>query len=616
MYKRPMLDIHDRPVAPETILSSVFGFDSFRGRQKAIIDHVCAGGDGLVLMPTGGGKSLCYQIPALVRPGLGVVVSPLIALMQDQVSALKQLGVRAEALNSALAYHDAIDIERRMRAGELDMVYVAPERLLTESFLNSLGACDLALFAIDEAHCVSQWGHDFRPEYLKLNVLHDRFPHVPRLALTATADGPTRSDIIEKLNLSTGAVFSAGFDRPNIRYKVVPKDNAKKRLLDFLKRDHGGPAGKEAGIVYCGSRRKVDEMAAWLKGEGYDALPYHAGLDSAVRAANQDRFIKDDGVVVVATIAFGMGIDKPDVRFVAHLDVPKTLEAYYQETGRAGRDGLPANAWMAYGMQDAGRVRQMVESGGASERQKMVEHQKLNALLGFCETARCRRQVLLEYLGDTIEPCGNCDTCLEPVETYDGTEVAQKALSVVYRTDQMFGAVHLIDVLLGADTDKIRRFAHDTLSVFGVGKGVAKEEWKSVFRQLTALGLLRVDMEGHGALIMGPDVRPVLRGEQTVQLRRDPAQKKTRGGTAGSSKRELFEDAAAEALFQALRAKRSELAHAQGVPPYVIFNDKTLVEMTIHRPQDSYEMARINGVGETKLERYGAAFLDVIAGTV
>lgn len=598
---------------PDKILSSVFGFDAFRGQQADIVDHVCAGGDGLVLMPTGGGKSLCFQIPALVRPGVGVVVSPLIALMQDQVTALKQLGVRAEALNSALSYNDALDVERRMRAGELDMIYVAPERLLTDGFMNSLAACEIALFAIDEAHCVSQWGHDFRPEYLQLDALHKHFPGVPRLGLTATADGPTRSDIIEKLNLDQGRVFVSGFDRPNICYRVRPKENAKKSLLDFLSRDHGGAEGKESGIIYCGSRKKVEEMAIWLQDQGYDALAYHAGLPSEKRAANQDRFIKDDGVVMVATIAFGMGIDKPDVRFVAHMDVPKTLEAYYQETGRAGRDGLPADAWMAYGMQDAGWVRQMVENSNAPERQKHVERQKLDALLGFCETARCRRQVLLEYFNDGCEPCGNCDTCLEPVDTFDGTEVAQKALSTVYRTEQNFGAGHLIDILLGADTDKIRRFGHKDLSVFGIGKDLGKPEWRSVFRQLTALGLLRVDIEGHGALLLGADVRPVLRGEQKIELRRDRASKKAR---ATASRRMIFTDEATEVLFQALRAKRSEFAHAQGVPPYVIFNDKTLVEMALHRPGDPYQLARINGVGEKKLDRYGDAFLAVIAETV
>ena len=439
------------------VLRNIFGFESYRGEQGDVIRHVVEGGDALVLMPTGGGKSLCYQIPAIVRPGAAIVVSPLIALMRDQVESLKQLGVRAAALNSSLSFGDAMAVERQLRAGELDLVYVAPERVLTDSFLALLEDCELALFAIDEAHCVSQWGHDFRPEYLQLAILHNRFPWVPRIALTATADGPTRRDILERLELGEGRSFIAGFDRPNIRYSVQPKTAPRNQLMRFLADRKG-----QAGIVYCLSRKKVEETASKLADEGYNALPYHAGLDPGVRAANQDRFIKEEGVVVVATIAFGMGIDKPDVRFVVHLDLPKSMEAYYQETGRAGRDGLPSEAWMIYGLQDVAKLRQMAETSEASEAQKRIESRKLDALLGFCETARCRRQVLLEYFGESdTAPCGNCDTCLEPVSSYDGTEIAQKALSCVYRTGQMFGAAHIIDVLLGGDTERIRKFRHD-----------------------------------------------------------------------------------------------------------------------------------------------------------
>ncbi|MEO5338293.1 MAG: DNA helicase RecQ, partial [Magnetospirillum sp. WYHS-4] len=498
------------------ILRDVFGFPSFRGEQAAVIDHVAAGGDALVLMPTGGGKSLCYQVPALLRDGVAVVVSPLIALMRDQVEALRQLGVRAAALNSSLAYGESQAVERAMRAGGMDLVYVAPERLLSEPFLDLLDGCRIALFAIDEAHCVSQWGHDFRPEYRRLTVLHRRFPEVPRIALTATADGPTRREILEHLELEDGRAFVAGFDRPNIRYRIAAKTDARHQFLAFLKAEHAG----EAGIVYCLSRAKVEEVAAWLRSQGLAALPYHAGLDKRERDAHQDRFLKEDGIVMVATVAFGMGIDKPDVRFVAHLDLPKSLEAYYQETGRAGRDGLPADAWMAYGIGDVVKLRQMIDGSEAPEERKRVERRKLDALLGFCETVRCRRQVLLEYFGEQrAEPCGNCDTCLEPVESFDGTEAARMALSAVYRTGQVFGAAHVIDVLLGGDTERIRKFGHDRLSTYGIGKAFKREEWRSIFRQLTALGLLEVDVDGHGGLRLGADTRPVLRGEQTVYFR-------------------------------------------------------------------------------------------------
>ena len=593
---------------PIEVLRTTFGFEAFRGEQAAIIDHVLAGGDALVLMPTGGGKSLCYQVPALCRPGVAVIVSPLIALMRDQVEALRQYGVRAAALNSTLTAAAAAGVERAMRQGTLDLVYVAPERLLTEAFLGHLAACEVALFAIDEAHCVSQWGHDFRPEYRQLTVLHERFPEVPRLALTATADGPTRRDIQERLQLGHGRLFVAGFDRPNIRYRVVAKNNAMPQLLDFLAGHHG-----QSGIVYRLTRKSVVETADRLRDEGISAIPYHAGLDSSVRTEHQERFVKEDGIVVVATIAFGMGIDKPDVRFVAHLDLPKSLEAYYQETGRAGRDGLAAEAWMAYGMADAARFRQLVEQSTASDNQKRIEHQKLDALLGYCETTRCRRQVLLEYFGETTgEPCGNCDTCLEPVQSFDGTEAARKALSCVYRTGQRFGAGHVIDVLVGGESARIRNFRHDKLSTYAIGGEYSRTEWRAIFRQLVAMGLLVVDVAGHGGLRFGPDCRAVLRGERRVELRRDPAGRRARK-PAKTRPAATIEDPADEALFQALRAHRMVLAKAQGVPPYVIFHDSTLVEIAYAKPTDLVQFGRLNGVGQVKLDRYGANFLAIIA---
>ncbi len=589
------------------VLKNVFGFEAFRGQQGEIVEHVIAGGDGLVLMPTGGGKSLCYQLPALCRPGTGVVISPLIALMQDQVEALRQLGVRAAALNSSLAYGEAIDLERALEAGELDLVYVSPERLLGNGFLGLLARCQIALFAIDEAHCVSQWGHDFRPEYRRLTVLRERFPGVPRLALTATADGPTRRDIVQHLELERGRVFVAGFDRPNIRYRVQPKAAPRDQLLAFLDGEHRS----DSGIVYCLSRSKVEETARWLAARDFVALPYHAGLDKALRARHQERFLKEEAVVMVATIAFGMGIDKPDVRFVAHLDLPKSLEAYYQETGRAGRDGLPSDAWMTYGLEDLVKLRQMTENSEAPEGQKRVERQKLDALMGYCETTRCRRQVLLEYFGESLaEPCGNCDTCLQPVDSFDGTEAARKALSCVYRTGQMFGVAHLIDVLLGGDTERVRRFRHDKLSTYGIGGDFSRNEWRSIFRQLVALGLLSVDIEGHGGLRLGARARPVLRGERSIKLRRDPV----RPAAAKKRSSVIFDDPADESLFQALRARRLALAKSQGVPPYVIFHDSTLAEMARARPRRLEQLAGITGVGAAKLERYGTHFLGVIAG--
>jgi len=535
---------------PHEILKNIFGFDSFKGRQAEIIDHTIAGGDALVLMPTGGGKSLCYQIPALCREGVGVVVSPLIALMRDQVEALKQLGVRAKVLNSSLSHLESRKVEEQLRNGLLDLVYVSPEKLLSEAFLNLLDQCKLSLFAIDEAHCVSQWGHDFRPEYLQLTTLNSRFKNVPRLALTATADGPTRKDIAEQLDLKSGRLFISGFDRPNIKYTIVSKDKAKQKLLAFIEENHSG----ESGIVYCLSRARVESTAKWLMEEGFRALHYHAGLDKFQRQVNQDTFIKEEGIIMVATIAFGMGIDKPDVRFVAHMDLPKSLESYYQETGRAGRDGLKSNAWLAYGLEDIAKISNFIESSNAGQEQKRIERQKLNALLGYCETTRCRRQVLLEYFNDTLEnPCGNCDTCLEPVKSFDGTVPAQKALSCVYKTGERFGANYVIDVLLGNNTDRIMQLGHQKISTYGIGKEYSQNQWRSIFRQLVARRLLQVDIEGHGGYRLGDNTKAVLRGEETVLLREEQFNVKTgRSKNKKSGRKKVsvnFDNAQDEALF-------------------------------------------------------------------
>ncbi len=599
----------------QKILHDVFGYSSFRGEQEAIVEHVASGGDALVLMPTGGGKSLCYQIPALLRPGVGIVVSPLIALMQDQVDALRQLGVKAAFLNSSLAAEEAREVQRALAQGVLDILYVAPERLLTPGFLEMLERVQmgpgLALFAIDEAHCVSQWGHDFRPEYRELTVLHERFPAVPRIALTATADAPTRNEIVERLALEQARRFVSSFDRPNIRYRVTQKANARQQLLAFLEAEHPN----DAGIVYCLSRRKVEETAAWLKERGWDALPYHAGLDAATRNANQTRFLREEGVVMVATVAFGMGIDKPNVRFVAHLDLPKSMEGYYQETGRAGRDGLPADAWMAYGLGDVVSLRQLLDSGDTPEERKRLELRKLDALLGYCESTACRHQAILRYFGEEHPGnCGQCDNCLEPVDTWDGTEAAQKALSCVYRTGQRFGVGHLIDVLLGKATPQVEKFRHQALSTFGIGQGLSQAQWSSVFRQLVAAGLLQVDMEAYGGLRLTEEARPVLKGEKAVWLRRDPEPAKRRGSKAERAARakEAFAGANDDPLWQALKAKRLELAREQGVPPYVIFHDSTLLEILNRRPGSLTEMGGISGVGQAKLARYGDEFLKVL----
>ena len=587
------------------VLQEVFGYDSFRGPQQAIIEHVMAGGDALVLMPTGGGKSLCYQIPALLREGTAIVVSPLIALMQDQVAALEQNGVRAAYLNSSLDYHEAVEVENRLRAGELDLLYVAPERLATPRMQMLLEQTRIALFAIDEAHCVSQWGHDFRPEYRQLSQLHQRFPQVPRIALTATADVPTRGDIMEHLQLQEAALYNSGFDRPNIRYHIAENQgNAKEQLLRFIREHHDG----EAGIVYCLSRRKVEETAVWLERQGLTALPYHAGLPPEQRQHHQTRFLREDGVVVVATIAFGMGIDKPDVRFVAHLNLPKSIEAYYQETGRAGRDGLPADAWLAYGLQDVITLRQMQQGSSAADQQKRIEQQKLDAMLGLCEIISCRRQALLHYFGDHLDdPCGNCDNCLTPPETWEATVAAQKALSCVYRTEQRFGVTYLVDVLLGKSNERITRFGHDRLSTYGIGKDLSASEWKALFRQLIASGFLSVDMEGHGGIKLTANAKPVLRGEQPLTLRKPSKAKATRRGNKRSSVPQGHGP-----LWEALRQHRRELAEAQGVPAYVIFHDATLAEMVEQKPQSLDALGAISGIGARKLADYGEEFLAVI----
>ena len=588
------------------MLKSVFGYDHFRGQQQEIIEQLIAGDDALVLMPTGGGKSLCYQIPAIVRKGVGIVISPLIALMQDQVTALHQLGVKAAFLNSTLSQDEARLVEYQLQRGELDLLYIAPERL-TSSWTQSLfQRINIALFAIDEAHCVSQWGHDFRVDYLQLSLLHERFPDIPRIALTATADEKTREEIIKRLALEQAHSFVSGFDRPNIRYRIVQKQNAKQQLLNFIRAEHAG----DAGIVYCLSRKKVESTAEWLAGKGIKALPYHARLPNEVKQQNQHRFLMEEGIVIVATIAFGMGIDKPNVRFVGHLDLPKSIEGYYQETGRAGRDGQAANAWMAYGLQDVITLRQMLAGSNADEVHKRIELHKLDSMLALCELVSCRRQALLSYFGDHLEQgCGNCDTCLEPVETWDGTIAAQQALSCIYRTEQRFGVTYLMDVLLGKDNDRIKSFGHDKQSTFGIGKELDEKQWRSVFRQLVAKGYVEVDFEGYGAFKLTEKCRPLLRSEETLMLRKDIAPEK---GKRKKAERKAAAQGKDTMLWEALRAKRRELADDQDVPPFVIFHDATLMAMIEEKPVDLKQMSYISGVGEKKLELYGEKFLEVL----
>ena len=598
--------------APLHLLTTVFGHPAFRGAQQEIVTHVAGGGDALVLMPTGGGKSLCYQLPALLREGTALVVSPLIALMQDQVAALKQLGVRAAFLNSTLDGRAANAVERALREGELDLLYVAPERLMMPRMLDLLHESRIALFAIDEAHCVSQWGHDFRPEYLQLSVLHEQFPEVPRIALTATADPQTRDEIVTRLKLEEARIFVSSFDRPNIRYTIVDKQDPRAQLLRFIREDHAG----DAGIVYCLSRKKVDETAAWLATQGVRALPYHAGMDTPARARHQARFQQEDGIVVVATIAFGMGIDKPDVRFVAHLDLPKSIEGYYQETGRAGRDGTPADAWMAYGLGDVVQQRRMIDMSEGGETFKRVLLTKLDALLGLCESAGCRRVRLLAYFGEASTPnrnCGNCDNCLEPPQTWDATDAARKALSCIYRTGQRFGAVHLIDVLRGRATERVSQWGHDKLTVFGIGADLDEAMWRNVFRQLVALSYARPDHAAYGSLQLTDASRAVLKGEVRVEMRRvmvvkEKSVKTRRGASSGN----LPQPNAV--LLNKLKDWRFVEAQSQAVPAFVIFHDSTLAGIAAANPKTLDALAEISGIGAKKLERYGTAILDLLHG--
>ncbi|MGB3620729.1 MAG: DNA helicase RecQ [Ketobacter sp.] len=588
-----------------SILQHTFGYDAFRGQQEQIIDTLVEGGDALVIMPTGGGKSLCYQIPAMARPGCGVVISPLIALMQDQVDALKAAGVKAGFLNSSLTAEQAYRVETDLMSGDLELLYVAPERLIQNRCLEMLSRARISLFAIDEAHCVSQWGHDFRSDYLQLSLLHERFPHVPRVALTATADERTRKEIARRLELTDAPHFISGFDRPNIQYRIQLKDKPKQQLLKFLKDEQSG----NAGVVYCLSRKKVEATAEWLTLQGFKALAYHAGLPAEMRQRNQQRFLREDGIIMVATIAFGMGIDKPDVRFVAHLDLPKSVEAYYQETGRAGRDGDPATALLLYGLEDVVKLGQMAASSEGDEQFKRAERQRLEAMLGLCEITSCRRQTLLHYFGESeAAPCGNCDTCLQPPSTWDGSEAARKLLSCVYRTGQRFGANHVVDVLRGSSNEKVMQFKHNEISTYGIGMDLSANEWRGVVRQLVARGYLQVDAEGYGALLLTDRCRPLLRQEESIQLRKLPAQINTasrRPGTVEIDERD-------QPLWNALRACRKQLADEHGVPPYVVFHDKTLREMLVVRPMTERSFLKLSGVGDSKLERFGEAFLQVI----
>ena len=592
---------------PLDVLRDIFGHKSFRGQQEDVVRHVVGGGDAVVLFPTGAGKSACYQIPAICRPGVGIVISPLIALMRDQVEALRQAGVAAAALNSAMTQEESAQVRGQLRRGELDLLYVAPERVATQGFRNMVEGLDIALFAIDEAHCVSQWGHDFRPEYRDLAQLTELFPGVPRIALTATADPTTREDIIERLGLEGAQVFSTSFDRPNISYSIIERDKAREQLLAFLAGHKGN-----SGIVYCLSRAKVEDIADWLSGKGIPALPYHAGLSAERRSANQDAFLKEENICMVATVAFGMGIDKPDVRYVAHMDLPASIEAYYQETGRAGRDGQPAEAWMSYGMADVVQRRRMIDEGNAPDEVKRVEHSKLNALLGVCETAECRRKAILAHFGEGhAGNCGNCDTCRSPVESWDGTEAAIKAMAAIYRTGQRFGAAHVIDVLIGKATEKVERFGHDKQAVFGQGQDLDNKTWQSVLRQLTASGLVVVDHAAHGALTLGEGARAVFKRERMVTLRKDRPKKAADVRRQLSTAVQLPEPAMT--IFNALRDERLRIAKQQGVPPYVIFHDTTLRAMALARPRHLHDILNLPGVGQAKLDRYGEAFLSVLS---
>ncbi len=599
-------------MTPHQVLRTFFGYETFRQHQLEAIETIMGGHDAFVLMATGSGKSICYQVPAIMRQGVGVVISPLIALMQDQVVALRQNGVRAEFLNSSLSYEKARQVEKVVLSGGTDLLYVAPERLLTDSFNGFLKRISITLFAIDEAHCVSQWGHDFRPEYLKISEVTNSFPGVPRIALTATADAVTRRDILEKLDLGQSRHFVSSFNRPNIRYAVQLKANGKKQLFDFLQSEHSG----ESGIVYVRTRKRSEQMAAWLQEKGVSALPYHGGMDGSTRAEHQRSFLQKDGVVMVATIAFGMGIDKPDVRFVAHLDLPASMEAYYQETGRAGRDGQPANAWMAYSLGDVVAMRKMLDRSEGDEAFKRIQQRKLEALLGYCEAVGCRREILLGYFGETHSvPCGNCDSCAEPSETWDGTVAAQKALSCVYRTGQRFGAAHLTDILVGNSCERVLRLRHDRIKTFGVGKELSKTEWFSVFRQLLAAGMLSVNMAEISGFRLTQKSWLVLQGEQAVRFRKDPRPVRPKRSV---KKRTIVEmdtqDERVLELFEKLRSARLDMARQLGVPAYVVFHDKTLKEMVVVRPTTLEEFRQISGVGEKKAEKFGAFFLGVLTG--
>jgi ATP-dependent DNA helicase RecQ len=600
---------------PLSILKDLYGYDAFRGPQADIIDHIIGGGDAFVLMPTGGGKSVCYQIPALCRDGVAIVVSPLIALMQDQISALEQMNVKAGAINSSMTSAQVSETRRQMLNGELDMLYVAPERLMMPDFLNLLDQCKLALFAIDEAHCVSQWGHDFRPDYTALSLLAERYSAVPRIALTATADAPTRKDIVERLALGEGRTFVSGFDRPNIHYTIALRNSPKQQVWKFIDEKHA----TDSGIIYCISRKKVDDMAAWLREKGINALPYHAGLPSDVRSENQRQFLQGEQIIMVATIAFGMGIDKPDVRFVVHMNIPKNIEAYYQETGRAGRDGQPSNAYMIYGMEDAAMQRQWIENSDAPDEQKRIEHQKLGALLGLCEAATCRRQVLLNYFDDACDPCGNCDTCDEPPETFDACVPAQKAISCAHRTDQRYGVTYLIEVLLGADSERIRNSRHEQVSTYGIGKDLSKFEWQNIFRQLIASNLLAPNADGHGGLHITSKGRTFIKEKLSLPMRHYvKSSNSERDSITGSRKTKkssalaTLTTEADQTLYTNLRVARGVLAKSQNVAAYVIFHEKTLIELAKNKPSTLEAMLDINGIGETKLKRYGQPLLDVI----